>query len=360
MGSIFLTGASGYIGGQVLNELLKSSPGRPITLLLRDEKKANLISDKFSQVNVVIGDLDDGDLFEREASRASIVLRKTGFPLVDCRGPLLTIKIDLAATGHLKSVQSIHRGLKKRQSSEPAYWIQVSGASALAVAEFTSPSFSPGSASSDVIDDIEDASKFIKLLRDHKVRAVDNYILDVGSQESTIETALVFPPIIYGVGEGVVNQRSIQIPELARVTLEKGHGVRVGPGLSRWGNVHIRDLGRLFGALVEAAAKPKGDSKLWNDDGIYLTGVGEIPFGEISAKVAHAAVEQGFNTKDTVEELQKADADAALPHGSIMYGTNARSKSRRAREYLGWTPREDSLEEDIPKTVAIEAKRRGN
>lgn len=162
-----------------------------------------------------------------------------------------------------------------------AYWIQVSGASALAVAEFTSPSFSPGSASSEVIDDIEDASKFIKLLRDHKVRAVDNYILDVGSQESTIETALVFPPIIYGVGEGVVNQRSIQIPELARVTLEKGHGVRVGPGLSRWGNVHIRDLGRLFGALVEAAAKPKGDSKLWNDDGIYLTGVGEIVSSQI-------------------------------------------------------------------------------
>lgn len=162
-----------------------------------------------------------------------------------------------------------------------AYWIQVSGASALAVAEFTSPSFSPGSASSEVIDDIEDASKFIKLLRDHKVRAVDNYILDVGSQESTIETALVFPPIIYGVGEGVVNQRSIQIPELARVTLEKGHGVRVGPGLSRWGNVHIRDLGRLFGALVEAATKPKGDSKLWNDDGIYLTGVGEIVSSQV-------------------------------------------------------------------------------
>ncbi|KAK6205783.1 hypothetical protein LQW54_008267 [Pestalotiopsis sp. IQ-011] len=329
-----------YIGGQVLDELVKSSPERPITLLLRDEKKAKLISDKLSQVNVAIGDLDDGDLIEQEASKASIVLH-------------------LAATGHLKSVQSIHRGLKKRQYSEPAYWIQVSGASALAVAEFTSPSFSPGSASSEVIDDIEDASKFIKLLREHKVRAVDNYILDVGSQESSIETALVFPPIIYGVGEGVVNQRSVQVPDLARVTLEKGYGVRVGLGLSRWGNVHIRDLGRLFGALVEATAKPKGDSKLWNDDGIYLTGVGEMPFGEISAKVAHAAVEQGFNTKDTVEELQRAEADAALPHGSIMYGTNARSKSRRAREYLGWSPLEDSLEEDIPKIVAVEAERRG-
>lgn len=68
---------------------------------------------------MVIGDLDDGALIEQEASKASIVLRKAPFPLVDCREPLLTIKLDLAATGHLKSVQAIHRGLKKRQSSEP-------------------------------------------------------------------------------------------------------------------------------------------------------------------------------------------------------------------------------------------------
>ncbi|ETS84177.1 hypothetical protein PFICI_02202 [Pestalotiopsis fici W106-1] len=341
MGSIFLTGASGYIGGQVLNEIIQNSPDQPITLLLRDEHKAKLIRDKFKKVNVVIGDLDDDDLLEREASKASIVLH-------------------LASAGHLKSVQSIHRGLKKRQASEPAYWIQVSGASALAAAELASPSFSPGSGSSDVFDDIEDASKFIKLLRDHKTRAVDNYILYVGSQEPSIETALVFPPIIYGVGEGVTNQRSIQIPELARVTLERGHGVRVGPGLNKWGNVHIRDLGRLFGALVDATSKPKSDFKLWNKDGLYLTGVGEISFGEISEKVARTAVEQGFNTKDTVEELHKPDIDTVLPHGSVIYGTNARSKARRAREHLGWTPREESLEADIPNTVAIEAKRRQN
>ncbi|KAF3010311.1 hypothetical protein E8E14_006181 [Neopestalotiopsis sp. 37M] len=341
MGSIFLTGASGYIGGQVLNEIVQSSPNRPITLLLRDEHKAKLITEKFKHVNVVIGDLDNDSLLEQEASKASIVLH-------------------LASAGHLKSVQSIHRGLRKRQGSEPAYWIQVTGASALAAAELASPSFSPGSASSDVFDDIEDASKIVKLIRDHKARAVDNYVLDVASQEPSIQTALVFPPIIYGVGEGVTNQRSIQIPELARVTLERGYGVRAGPGLNRWGNVHIRDLGRLFGALVEAVSKPKSDSKLWNENGLYLTGVGEITFGEISEKVARSAVEQGFNTKATVEELHKPDIDTVLPHGSVIFGTNARSKARRATEYLGWTPREESLEANIPSTVAIEAQRRQN
>lgn len=83
-------------------------------------------------------------------------------------------------------------------------------------------------------------------------------------------------------------------------------------------------------------------------------------FGEISEKVARSAVEQGFNTKATVEELHKPDIDTVLPHGSVIFGTNARSKAQRATEYLGWTPREESLEANIPSTVVIEAQRRQN
>jgi nucleoside-diphosphate-sugar epimerase len=134
----------------------------------------------------------------------------------------------------------------------------------------------PGSASSVVFEDVSGVADIIKTIREHPSRAVDNYVLDVGIKEPNIHTALVFPPIIYGLGDGPVNQRSIQIPDLARLTLEKGHGVRIGQGLSRWGNVHIRDLGRLFSALVGAKSLSEAGSKLWNEDGLYLTGVGEV------------------------------------------------------------------------------------
>lgn len=97
--------------------------------------------------------------------------------------------------------------------------------------------------------------------------------------ESTpqVKTALVFPPIVYGPGQGPVNQRSIQIPTLAKVTLQRGKGFQVGEGLNRWGEVHVQDLGRLFLALVEralSAVTADGDG-VWNSDGLYLVNSGE-------------------------------------------------------------------------------------
>ena len=59
-----------------------------------------------------------------------------------------------------------------------------------------------------------------------------------------------------------------------------------------------------------------------------------------------------------MEELDGSAFDKVLPHGSILFGTNARSKARRASELLGWEPKEGSLEVEIPRAVAEEAQRR--
>jgi nucleoside-diphosphate-sugar epimerase len=98
----------------------------------------------------------------------------------------------------------------------------------------------------------------------------------VAKENPSIKTALVLPPIIYGVGEGPINQRSIQVPTLCKVALERGKAIRLGKGEGRWGNIHIRDLGTLFLALTEVGAKGNQDDAIWGDNGIYLTGIGEI------------------------------------------------------------------------------------
>lgn len=105
---------------------------------------------------------------------------------------------------------------------------------------------------------------------------MDNYILKVAADEPNVNTALVFPPIIYGEGLGAANQRSVQIPSLAKATLERKRGVQVGKGQSRWGNVHIQDVSQLIVHLVEKAAEAKSEEQVWNQNGLYLTGVGEI------------------------------------------------------------------------------------
>lgn len=87
---------------------------------------------------------------------------------------------------------------------------------------------------------------------------------------SKIKTALVVGPLIYGQGRGPVNTRSIQAPEIARNTLAKGHGFRLGKGLNSWSNVHVRDLSQLFFALLEQAASPSARQDLWNEHGMYI------------------------------------------------------------------------------------------
>lgn len=156
------------------------------------------------------------------------------------------------------------------------YWVQISGGSALAAAELDDPSRPAGTASSIVWDDLGGIDAIRSLIRNHPKRAVDNHMLFAAANTPDVKTALVMPPIIYGQGRGPVNQRSVQVPELARLTLRRRRGVQVGAGESRWGNVHIRDLSQLILRLVEKAAGGSQEEDIWGPKALYLAGLGEL------------------------------------------------------------------------------------
>ncbi|KAK1584877.1 uncharacterized protein LY79DRAFT_705151 [Colletotrichum navitas] len=162
-------------------------------------------------------------------------------------------------------------------------------------------------------------------IQKHPSRVVDNYVIKDGESEPRINTALVFPPIIHGRGLGPVNQRSVQIPSLAKATLDRKRGVQVGKGLNRWGNVHIEDVSRLILRLVEKAVEVRSEEQVWNSNGLYLAGVRET------------------------------ETDSLLLYGTAIYRINARSEALRGKEVLGWVPAGESLEDEIPKAVAREA-----
>ncbi|RKL36705.1 hypothetical protein BFJ72_g8254 [Fusarium proliferatum] len=313
MTSIFLTGASGYVGGQLLHELAQAHPEYTIATLVRDANAAETIAKAYPRARTVVGDLDDSALVEQEASQALVVL---------------------------------------------SYLIQISGASLLPVKDLSSPSFKPGEPSSQVWDDLDGVSSILDLIRSHDSRVVDNYILKIAKETPSVKTALVLPPIIYGKGQGPVKQRSVQIPALSKVAIERGHAVRAGRGLAAWTNVHVADLARLFTILAEKGAGGSEDENVWGEKGIYLPGVGELTWADISDRVAKAAKDQGLIDTLDVEELYKPEVDTALPAGSVFFGSNARSKPRRATEVLGWEPKETGLDEEIPRAVAEEAEAR--
>lgn len=79
-------------------------------------------------------------------------------------------------------------------------------------------------------------------------------------------------------------------------------------------------------------------------------------FGEISKLVATAAAKKGLIPSDDVEVLGPEDANTLLPHGAVLFGTNARSEAVRGKELLGWAPTGESLLDEIPKAVEREAE----
>ena len=71
---IVRTGATGYIGGTVLDILVRHHPEYNITVLLR--KVPDGFHEKYPNVNVVIGSFDDADLISATAEKNNIVIRK--------------------------------------------------------------------------------------------------------------------------------------------------------------------------------------------------------------------------------------------------------------------------------------------
>lgn len=191
-----------------------------------------------------MGDLDDTDLIEREARDTDIALH-------------------LAATGHIASATAISQGLSKAQSKSPKHWIQMSGATLLA-AEIAQSRF--GFKAARTFDDLNDIQDVMSIIRSNPKRAVDNLVISQDS--SKVKTALIVGPLIYGVGRGPVNTRSVQAPEIARVTLEQKEGFRLAEGENSWSNVHVHDLSGLIVALVDAAVNNRPG--LWNENGIYF------------------------------------------------------------------------------------------
>lgn len=119
---------------------------------------------------------------------------------------------------------------------------------------------------------MNDASEIHDIIKQNAdTRVADNYLINLSGPK----TALIFPPIIYGKGNGPVNQRSIQLPELSRVAIQTRQTVQVGKGESTWSNIHISDLANVFVGLVEKAVEG-AEGAMWNQDGLYLVGNADV------------------------------------------------------------------------------------
>jgi nucleoside-diphosphate-sugar epimerase len=292
--TIFLTGASGYVGGAVALRLMQD--GHRIRGLVRSPEKAAKL--QALGIEPVLGDLSDTALLVREAKAADAV-------------------VNAASSDDRAAVEALLDALAG--SGKP--FLHTSGTSVVA-------DDARGDRASDSIYD-EDTP--VEPVPGKAARvAIDRLIVEAASRGA--RSAVLCNSLIYGTGPGL-HADSVQIPTLVAAARKSGVVRHIGRGLNIWSNVHVDDMADLYALALERA--PAG--------AFYYVENGEASFAEAAAAIARRL---GLGAP---QPWPVDDAIAALGFGPAVYslGSNSRVRGKRARAELGWAPKHASLIEWI-------------
>ncbi|KAI1352544.1 nucleoside-diphosphate-sugar epimerase [Xylaria sp. FL0043] len=330
---IFLTGATGYIGGEALYSIYKAHPDFDFTLLVRSEEKAKLVSAQYPNVKFVYGDLDNAEVIEQAAAAADIVVHTAD------------------SSDHVPSATAIAKGLAEGHTKEkPGYWIHVCGTGMLQWYDWDNNRYGQSPIPEEKYHDIDDIERITSLPHHVFHRNVDEVVLAT-NETGKVKTLIVGPPMIYGPGRGPVNQRSIQAYNMAKFTIENGFApIMSGGGSPEWNYVHIHDLGNFFVLAVDAALDPekKNNPEIFGPHGYFFLENGTYSWRWLATAIAEEAAKQGF-----IPEAKTQEGDYK------RYGANSKSVAVRAKKYLGWEPHGKDLKDEVADIVASEAKRLG-
>ncbi|KAK0616314.1 NAD dependent epimerase/dehydratase family protein [Immersiella caudata] len=334
---ILLTGATGFIGGTVLTTLLaspsESLKTHPITILLRSSSAAATLTATYGDrvKPILYSGLDDTEKTTSVASSHDIVINCTlGY--------------------HAPSGLALIRGLAQRKvtTGQPVWYIHTSGTSNLGDRPVSGKYLhSPADRSfNDATDDIYTYEKTREAASPYPQRTAELAAIDLGL-ELSVSTLIIMSPLIYGIGTGLFNKMSVQIPAMVRMALMTGRSIVLGPGSGMWDHVHVEDTAALYRVVIEAIAERGGEGVPTGKRGILFGGNGLHSWREVAQGVADACFEAGKIADRTVVSVSIADvAEAAaaelngIMDGDIMeagFASNSRTVATVGRK-LGWAP----------------------
>lgn len=295
---IFITGASGFIGGSIAAHLVRA--GHQVCGLIRNpEHSAEL---QRLGIEPVIGTLDDRELLIAEAKAADAV-------------------INAASSDHKGAVQALIDGLAG--SGKP--FLHTSGSSIVGDASGGEVGREAGCETGEARIYHEDALP--EPTSDKAARvAIDQLVLNAAQQN--IRSAVLCNTLIYGHG-AVPGSASVQLPRLVRQAQKSGVVRHVGSGGNVWSNVHIDDVAELYRLALENT--PAGT--------FYFVESGEASFRDMSAAIARV-MKLGEAQDWPLEEAQK---EWGYEMASYGLGSNSRVRGERARKLLGWQPKRNSV-----------------
>ncbi|KAI0131837.1 NAD dependent epimerase/dehydratase family protein [Xylariales sp. AK1849] len=317
---VLLTGASGYIGGAVLVDIIRSKLPVEISALVRSIESRDAIK-SLGITPIHFDGLDDTKAIEDIASGHDIV-------------------ISCASSMHEASCLALINGLRKRKqhTGSEVYYIHTSGTS-----NFGDHPISGNVVNLGALSDQDDVYAIEKEHADDWITCkVDVAVIDAGERLG-VKTAIVNSPLIYGTGSGPVHKRSIQIPALIRVGLQQGQAIVLGEGRGIWNFIHVSDVANFYTTLLNRILS--GSSVSFGRKAYYFVEGGEINWRTISEQIAKAGLSQGYFSSDEVHQISPEEMNDSMGLSflnpylvEVIWGSNARITGVQSRS-LGWQPR---------------------
>ncbi|MBB3228339.1 nucleoside-diphosphate-sugar epimerase [Luteibacter sp. Sphag1AF] len=294
---IFLTGATGFIGGSIAAGLLKD--GHEVIALVRKPEQSSAVA--ALGMTPVLGDLNDSDIIIRQSREADAV-------------------INAASSDHRGAVEAIIEGL----AGSGKTFLHTSGSSIVGDA-------SGGQASDRIYE--EDALPEPTADKAKRVD-IDNLVLAAASRG--VRSAVLCNTLIYGHGRGLARD-SVQLPRLRRQAEKSGIVRHVGPGRNIWSTTHIDDVVEFYRCALAGVTAGT----------FYFVESGEASFGDMSQAMAEA---MGLG-KAQDWPLDDAIAEWGYEMASYGLGSNSRVRGHRGRQELGWAPSAPSVFDWIGKDM---------
>lgn len=287
---IFVTGASGFVGSAVVQDLLGA--GHEVLGMVRTEDAAaRLVA---TGAKVQIGTLEDHDGLKKGAASADAVIH-TAFRH-DFSTFAANCELDRDA---IEAIGSALEGTDKPLLVTSGCAVLPSGP--LRLESDPAVPYSP-----------------------HYPRVSEATALKLAARG--VKASVVrLPPSVHGDGDHAF------VPLMINIAREKGMAVYVGEGLNRWPAVHRLDAARVFRLAIERGAEG-GPFHAVDEQG--------IPFKEITALIARRL---------GVPAVSKTPEEAAEHFGwfAPFAGIDAAVSTERTRQLLGWKPEQPGLLADL-------------
>lgn len=291
---VFITGASGYIGGSVAAALMAA--GHQVSGLARSDETTQALA-KLG-IRPVRGTLDDTDVLAKAARDADIT-------------------VNAANAGHRAAAEAMLKALANTGKT----FLHTDGSSIVGTR-----------ARGELIETVFDEdTPFLPTPQRAPRVEIDKIVRSAAG--NNVRSIVIAPSLIYGLGLGL-NSHSIQVPWLIKTAKKFGVAKYIGPGENRWANVHIEDVMTLYLLAIEKA--PAG--------AFYYAENGENSMREVCEAVSRMLGQGGRTQSMTVEEAAIEWGEG--PANDTM-GSNSRVRAKRARAQLGWRPKARSLIEEI-------------